>query len=83
MRVAPSVNRPKSVRYLLSAVSRQPSAVTTVVSARNHPDINRVRLPHRVVILINVDGFGARSPSGIRQNRNHANESGTSAQTIS
>ena len=75
------------------------SAGTTVVSARNQPmsitpastptamrcalSSATVAEPQRVVIFINVDGCGARSPSGIRQNRNHVNESDTSAHNVS
>ena len=39
--------------------------------------------PHREVIFSNVEGCGTRSPRGIRQNRRHASESITSAQSRS
>ncbi len=92
MRVTPLVNNPESVGYLMSAG-------TTVVSARNHPmstapastptviitafSSRIVSAPIRVVSFINVVGCGARSPSGIRQNRSHDNESDTSAHNVS
>jgi hypothetical protein len=75
------------------------SAGTTVVSARSHSisttpastaaASNRAfsssmrSTPQRVVIFINVDGCGAASPSGMRQNRSHVSESDTSVHNVS
>jgi hypothetical protein len=39
--------------------------------------------PHRVVIFSSVEGCGTRQPSGIRQNRDHDNESATSRHSVS
>lgn len=92
MREMPLVNSPESVGYLMSAGP-------TVVSARSQPmsitpattpaatscalSASTVHDPHRVVIFISVERCGARSPSGIRQNRNQVSESDTSAHSDS
>jgi hypothetical protein len=87
MRATPLANSPESDGYATLAS-------TTVVSARTRFNFNTrastalamrasfrpstARWPQRVVIFINVVGWGTATPNGIRQNRCQEIESATS-----